>query len=57
MCMMKPNSSVEAPWVRKIPWRRNGSLLQYSFLETPMDRGTWWDTAHRAAKSQTRLSD
>ena len=55
--MMKPNSSVEAPWVRKIPWRRNGSLLQYSFLETPMDRGTWWDTAHRAAKSQTRLSD
>ena len=27
------------PWVRKIPWRRNGNPLQYSCLENPMDRG------------------
>ena len=34
------------PWVRKIPWRRNGNALQYSFLEKPMDRGAWWATVH-----------
>ena len=27
------------PWVRKISWRRNGNLLQYSCLDNPMDRG------------------
>ena len=26
-------------WVRKIPWRRDGSPLQYSCLENPTDRG------------------
>ena len=29
--------------------------LQYSCLENPMDRGTWWATVHVAGKSQTRL--
>ena len=29
--------------------------LQYSYLENPMDRGTWEATVHRVAKSQTRL--
>ena len=32
-----------------------GNPLQYSCLENPMDRGTWWATIHREAKSQTRL--
>ena len=27
------------------------SPLQYSCLENPMDRGTWWATVHRIAKS------
>ena len=27
--------------------------LQYSCLENPMDRGAWWATVHRVAKSQT----
>ena len=27
--------------------------LQYSCLEDPMDRGAWWATVHRVAKSQT----
>ena len=31
--------------------------LQCSCLENPMDRGTWWPTVRRVAKSQTRLSD
>ena len=34
------------PWVRKIPWKRNGNPLWYSCLENPMGRGTWWTTAH-----------
>ena len=35
----------------------NGNPLQYSCLENSMDRGAWWATVHRVAKSQTRLSD
>ena len=35
----------------------NGSPLQYSCLENPMDRGAWWAVVHGVAKSQTRLSD
>ena len=33
----------------------HGNLLQYSCLENPMDRGTWWATVHRVTKSWTRL--
>ena len=35
----------------------NGTPLQYSCLENPMDRGAWWATVHGVAKSQTRLSN
>ena len=31
----------------------HGNPLKYSCLENPMDRGTWWATVHRIAKSQT----
>ena len=34
----------------------NDNPFQYSCLETPMNTGTWWATAHRVTKSQTRLS-
>ena len=33
----------------------NGSPLQYSCLENPTDRGTWWASIHGVTKSQTRL--
>ena len=33
------------------------NLLQYCYLENPMDRGAWRATAHGVAKSRTRLSD
>ena len=33
------------------------NLLQYSFLENPMDREAWWATVHSEAKSRTQLSD
>ena len=35
----------------------DGTPLQYSCLENPMDGGAWWATVHGVAKSQTRLSD
>ena len=35
----------------------NGTPLQYSCLENPVDRGAWWAAVHGVAKSRTRLSD
>ena len=31
-------------WVEKMPGDGNGSLLQYSYLENPTDRGAWRTT-------------
>ena len=35
----------------------NGTPLQYSCLENPMDGGAWLAVIHGVAKSQTQLSD
>ena len=35
----------------------NGTPLQYSCLENPMDRAAWWAAVHGVAKSWTQLSD
>ena len=35
----------------------NGTPLQYSCLENPMDGGAWWAAVHGVAESGTRLSD
>ena len=35
----------------------NGTPLQYSCLENPIDGGAWWAAVHGVAKSPTRLSD
>ena len=35
----------------------NGTPLQYSYLENPMDGGAWWAGVHGVAKSRTQLSD
>ena len=35
----------------------NGTPLQYSCLENPMDRGAWWAAVQGVTKSRTRLSD
>ena len=35
----------------------NGTQLQFSCLENPMDGGAWWAAVHEVAKSWTRLSD
>ena len=41
------------PVSRRFPGGWNGSPLQYSCLEKPMDRGAWWTIVHRITKSQT----
>ena len=33
----------------------NGTPLQYSCLENPMDGGAWWAAVYGAAQSRTRL--
>ena len=35
----------------------NGTPLQYSCLENPMDGGAWWAAVHGVTKSRTRPSD
>ena len=35
----------------------NGTPLQYSCLENPMDGGGWWAAVHGVTKNRTRLND
>ena len=35
----------------------DGTPLQYSCLENPMDGGAWWAAVHGVAEGQTRLRD
>ena len=43
------------PGSRRSLSRRQDNPLQYSCLENPMDRGAWWATVQRVAKSWTQL--
>ena len=47
------------PWLYSVglDWNLNGTPLQYSCLENPMDRGAWQAAVHGVAKSRTRLSN
>ena len=40
------------PGSGRFPGEGQGNPLQYSCLDNPMDRGAWWATVHRAAKSE-----
>ena len=44
------------PQSGRFPGGGCGNSFQYSCLENPMDRGTWWATVPGVAKSQTKLS-
>ena len=44
------------PGLGRSPGGGNGNPLQYPRLKNPMNKGAWWATVHRVAKSQTRLS-
>ena len=45
------------PGSERSPGEENGTPLQYSFLEDPMDREASWAIVSRVAKSWTQLSD
>ena len=38
------------PGSGKSPGEGNGNPLQYSCLDNPMDKGTWWAIVHKVAK-------
>ena len=41
------------PGSGRSPGVGSGNSLQYCCLENSIDRGSWWATVHRVAKSQT----
>ena len=43
------------PGLQRSPGGGSSNPLQYSCLESPMDRGAWWDPVHGIAKSWTLL--
>ena len=43
------------PGSGRSPEGGHGNPLQYSCLENPTDRGSWWATVHGVTQSQTRL--
>ena len=45
------------PGLGRSPGKENGSPLQYSCLENPMDRGVWWFTVHRVQRPGHDWSD
>ena len=38
------------PVLGRFPREGDGNPLQYSCLESPMDRGAWWATVHRVTE-------
>ena len=48
-----PRDADLIPGWERFPGEGNGNPLQYSCLESSMDRGTWWATVHGVTKSQT----
>ena len=44
-------------YVENSTWEGNGTPLQYSCLENPMDGGAWWAAIYEVAQSRTWLSD
>ena len=52
----RPRDVGSIPGSEKCPGGGNGTSLQYSCLENPMDRGAWQAAVRGFTKSQTRLS-
>ena len=60
--MVKNQPAIQETWLQSLGWEdplEEGMATHSSILvwRIPMARGAWWATVHRAAKSQTRLSD
>ena len=43
------------PGLGRSPGGRNGNLLQYSYLENPMDKGAWQATVHGVTRVEHDL--
>ena len=43
------------PGLGRSPGEGHGNPLQYSCLESSVDREAWWAMVHRVTKSRTRL--
>ena len=60
MCLLKTVLPAPQTLELEVPTElifADGTPLQYSCLESPMDRGVWWAAVHGVVKSQTQLSD
>jgi len=60
--MVKNLPTMWKTWVQSLGWEdplEKGMATHFSILalRIPMDRGAWWATVHRVAKSWTQLSD
>ena len=49
----RPGDAGSIPGLGRSPEAGNGNTHQYSYLENPLERGTWQATVHRVTKSQT----
>ena len=45
------------PGLGRYPGEGNGTPLQYSCLENPMDRGAWWAIVHEVTRVEHNRSD
>ena len=63
MCLQHPNvhalilKVLFSCWGDSIHGEGDGTPLQYSCLENPMDGGAWEASVHGVAKNQTQLSN
>ena len=44
------------PGSGRSPGEGNGNPLEYSCLENPTDRGTWWATVHQTELDKTEVT-
>ena len=45
------------PGLGRSPGGGRGNPLQYSCLETPMDRGAWWATVHPWGRRESDMTE
>ena len=57
--LLSPPNKLSLNYHAPVPYigEGDGTPLQYSCLENPMDGGAWWAAVHGVAKSRTQLSD
>ena len=54
-CSRLKKDAGSIPGSGRSPAGGHSNPIQYSCLRNPMDRGGWWATVHRVARSRTQL--